>query len=96
MVSISPLFSWQSAQQLCLVCLSHYPTFILVPPLPNNRPHPSVAMAYRRTKQPQQKLKDKSPPTDKGINELWYIYTVGCYSAIKWDKVDELQKRYAE
>ena len=30
-------------------------------------------------------------PTDEWIKKLWYIYTMECYSAIKWNTLSQFQ-----
>ena len=36
----------------------------------------------------------RCPLTDEWINKLWYIYTVGYYSVIKWNAFDSVLKRW--
>ena len=32
--------------------------------------------------------------TDEWIKKLWYIYTIECYSAIKWNTFESVLKRW--
>ena len=36
----------------------------------------------------------RCPSTDEWIKKLWYIYTIECYSAIKWKAFESVLMRW--